>query len=93
MERANRYIHISVHYEGDDIHSAHVFLHRDWGPTKVAAAFEHEVEGFVEVLAGGFEVAGFVILLAGGEFFFDAADESFGLRQNPEAFRISRFVQ
>ena len=44
---------------------------------EVAAAFEHEVEGFVEVFAGGFEMAGFVVLLAGGEFFFDAADKAF----------------
>ena len=45
---------------------------------EVAAAFEHEVEGFVEVLAGGFKVAGFVVLLAGSEFFFDAADKTSG---------------
>ena len=56
---------------------------RDMTVIQVAAAFEHQVEGFVEIFTGGFEVAGFVVLLAGGEFFFNAADKTFvvnGLR-------------
>ena len=35
------YAHLSVRYGHNDAYRAHIFLHKDWGPKKMAAALRH----------------------------------------------------
>jgi len=41
LQVGDEYAHLSAHYGHNDAYRAHVFLHKDWGPKKMAAALRH----------------------------------------------------
>ena len=41
LQVGDEYAHLSVRYGHNDAYRAHVFLHKDWGPRKLALALRH----------------------------------------------------
>ena len=48
----NEYSHLIVSYGHSDPHTAHMFLHKDWGPKKIASALKAFAKSIAEIPLG-----------------------------------------